>query len=88
MSAMGNSLRSLLLTSMPRGLVTLIHEKPKWQTIGCDFFETRYGDLTPPGILVTENMTAQDIETMRENRRRSKKLIQYSITNKEYKVPR
>lgn len=39
---------------------------------GCDFFETRFGDLTPPGILVTEDMTAQDIERMRENRRRAK----------------
>lgn len=39
---------------------------------GCDFFETKFGDLTPPGILVTEDMTAQDIERMRENRRRGK----------------
>ena len=39
---------------------------------GCDFFETRFGDLTPPGTLITENMTAQDIERMRENRRRAK----------------
>lgn len=39
---------------------------------GCDFFETRFGDLTPPGTLVTEKMTAQDIERMRENRRRAK----------------
>ncbi len=39
---------------------------------GCDFFETRYGDLTSPGILITEQMTAKDIEQMRENRRRSK----------------
>ena len=38
---------------------------------GCDFFETRYGDLTPPGILITEDMTAQDVEIMRENRRRA-----------------
>lgn len=38
----------------------------------CDFFETRFGDLTPPGILVTEEMTAQDVEQMRENRRRAK----------------
>ena len=38
---------------------------------GCDFFETRYGDLTPPGILITEDMTAQDVEVMRENRRRA-----------------
>lgn len=37
----------------------------------CDFSETRFGDLTPPGTLVTEDMTAQDIERMRENRRRS-----------------
>lgn len=39
---------------------------------GCDFFETRFGDLTPPGILVSEGMTAQDIERMRQNRRRAK----------------
>lgn len=39
---------------------------------GCDFFETKFGDLTPPGILVTEDMTAQDVEQMRENRRRAK----------------
>lgn len=36
---------------------------------GCDFFETKYGDLTPPGILITEEMTAQDIEKLRETRR-------------------
>lgn len=41
---------------------------------GCDFFETRFGDLTPPGILVTEKMTAQDVEHMRENRRRAKRV--------------
>lgn len=40
---------------------------------GCDFFETKYGDLTPPGILVTEDMTAQDVERMRENRRHAKR---------------
>lgn len=39
---------------------------------GCGFFETRFGDLTPPGTLVTKDMTAQDIEQMRENRRRAK----------------
>lgn len=39
----------------------------------CDFFETKYGDLTPPGILVTEDMTAQDVERMRENRRHAKR---------------
>lgn len=36
---------------------------------GCDFFETKYGDLTPPGILITEEMTAQDVEKLREERR-------------------
>lgn len=36
---------------------------------GCDYFETRFGDLTPPGIRITEDMTAQDIERMREKRR-------------------
>ena len=36
---------------------------------GCDFFETKYGDLTPPGILITEEMTAQDIEKLRAERR-------------------
>ena len=41
---------------------------------GCDFFETKYGDLTPPGILVTEQMTAQDIEQMRNNRRRARSI--------------
>lgn len=40
---------------------------------GCDFFETRFGDLTPPGILITEGMTLQDIEKMREYRRRARK---------------
>ena len=39
---------------------------------GCDFFETRFGDLTPPGTLVSEDMTAQDLERMRENRRRAR----------------
>ena len=38
---------------------------------GCDFFETKYGDLTPPGIQITEEMTAQDVEKLRENRRRA-----------------
>ena len=38
---------------------------------GCDFFETRYGnDITSPGILITENMTAEDVEQLRMNRRR------------------
>ncbi|MBP3773804.1 MAG: UvrD-helicase domain-containing protein [Bacteroidaceae bacterium] len=37
---------------------------------GCDFFETRFGNLTSPGILISKNMTAQDIEKLRENRRR------------------
>ena len=39
---------------------------------GCDFFDSRYGDLTSPGILITEDMTAQDVERMRENRRRAR----------------
>lgn len=42
----------------------------------CDFFEVRYVDLTPPGIRITEDMTAQDLEKMRENRRASRKLVQ------------
>lgn len=51
---------------------------------GCDFFETRFGDLTPPGTLVTEDMTAQDIERMRENRRRAKQFgSQISITSQQ-----
>lgn len=37
---------------------------------GCDFFETKYGDLTPPGIKITDKMTAQDVERLRETRRR------------------
>ena len=37
---------------------------------GCDFFETKYGDLTPPGIKITDDMTAQDVERIRETRRR------------------
>ena len=40
---------------------------------GCDFFETRYGDMTPPGIKITEDMTAQDIEKIKEARRNSRK---------------
>ena len=39
----------------------------------CDFVETRFGNLTPPGILITEEMTAQDVERMREHRRRAKR---------------
>ena len=40
---------------------------------GCDFFETKYGDLTPPGIEITEEMTVQDVERLREIRRNRKK---------------
>lgn len=40
---------------------------------GCDFFETKYGDLTPPGIKVTDDMTVQDVEKLREARRGVKK---------------
>lgn len=39
---------------------------------GCDFFETKYDDLTPPGILITDEMTAQDIEKLREARRNNR----------------
>lgn len=39
---------------------------------GCDFFETKYGDLTPPGIQITEEMTAQDVEKLREERRNNR----------------
>ena len=41
---------------------------------GCDYFEIKYGDLTPPGIKITDDMTAQDIERIRETRRKSKTL--------------
>ena len=41
---------------------------------GCDFFEVKYGDLTPPGIKITDEMTARDVEKIRETRRRSKKI--------------
>ncbi len=53
---------------------------------GCDFFETKYGDLTPPGILITEEMTAQDIERLREERRNSRvhRLPQVPQTNFAY----
>lgn len=40
------------------------------QEANCDFFETKYGDPTPPGILITEGMTANDLEQIREQRRR------------------
>lgn len=40
---------------------------------GCDFFETKYGDLTPPGIQITDEMTSQDVEKLREFRRKSSK---------------
>ena len=41
---------------------------------GCDFFEIKYGDLTSPGIKITEEMTAQDIERIREARRKSRSI--------------
>lgn len=52
---------------------------------GCDFFETRFGDLTPPGILVNEKLTAQDIEHMRDNRRKAKKRIDTLTDNSHQK---
>ena len=42
---------------------------------GCDFFETKYADLTPPGILITDEMTAQDVEKLREERRNRGKMF-------------
>lgn len=41
---------------------------------GCDFFETRFGTITTPGVLITEDMSAQDIEKIRASRRRAKEL--------------
>ena len=40
---------------------------------GCDFFETKYGDITSPGIKITDKMTAQDVEKLREARRKAAK---------------
>lgn len=42
---------------------------------GCDFFETKYGDLTPPGIKITDEMTSQDVEKLRESRRKAKQYL-------------
>lgn len=36
---------------------------------GCDFFETIYGDLKPPGFKITDDMTVKDIEKIKETRR-------------------
>lgn len=41
---------------------------------GCDFFEVKYKNLTPPGILITNDMTSRDVENLRERRRKGKKL--------------
>lgn len=46
---------------------------------GCDFFETKYGDLTPPGIKITEDMTAQDVEKLRAFRRAERNAIGYKF---------
>ncbi len=40
----------------------------------CDFFETRFGNLTPPGFRITEYMTSQDVERIRESRRRARQI--------------
>lgn len=32
---------------------------------GCDFFETSYGNQTPPGIQITEEMTVNDIKKLK-----------------------
>ena len=37
------------------------------------FFETKYGDITSPGIKITDKMTAQDVEKLREARRKAAK---------------
>jgi hypothetical protein len=42
---------------------------------GCDFFEIKYGDLTSPGIKITPQMTPQDIEKIREQRRTLRKQL-------------
>ena len=42
---------------------------------GCDFIETKYGDLTSPGIKITAQMTPQDIEKIREQRRTLRKQL-------------
>lgn len=39
---------------------------------GCDFFDIKYGDLTPPGIKITDDMNVQNVEKIRESRRKSK----------------
>ena len=41
---------------------------------GCDFFDSCFGDLTPPGYRITAEMTAREVERMREDRRRAKKV--------------
>ena len=46
---------------------------------GCDFFETKYGDITSPGIKITDKMTAQDVEKLREARRKAAKNRQNSM---------
>ena len=47
---------------------------------GCDYFETKYGDLTPPGILISTEMTAQDVEALRERRRKGRVTLQTSTS--------
>ena len=37
---------------------------------GCDFIENKFGDVTSPGIRITDSMTAQDVEKLREARRK------------------
>lgn len=45
------------------------------QEVKCDFFETKYDELTSPGILVTEGMTINDLELVKEQRRQLKSRI-------------
>lgn len=47
---------------------------------GCDFIETKFGNLSSPGILITEDMNAQDVEKMRERRRKGLAVTQTNAT--------
>lgn len=38
---------------------------------GCDYFERKFGEHEHPGTLIQANTTAKDIETMREQRRKT-----------------
>ena len=40
----------------------------------CDFIETKFEDFTPTGILITDNMTAPDIEKIRQQHRNTRRI--------------